>query len=72
MAFSEDFADILFPFVEKYKTIKNAKARKDVLKNAATTISQSRDVHEDNVTELPNDLQIISVDIGDKGRAKTI
>ena len=65
MAFSKDYADILFPFVEKYKTVKNTKARTEVLKNTATTISQSRDVssREDNVTELPNDLQMVHLSL---------
>ena len=63
MAFSKDYADILFPFVEKYKTVKNMKARKEVLKNAATTVSQSRDVRKDNVTELPNDLQTVHLSL---------
>ena len=63
MAFSEDYADILFPFIEKYKTAKNAKARKGVLKNTATTVSQSRDVCEDNVTELPNDMQTVHLSL---------
>ena len=63
MAFSKDYADILFPFVEKYKTVKNTKARTEVLKNTATTVSQSRDVCEDNVTELPNDMQTVHLSL---------
>jgi hypothetical protein len=54
-----DYADILSPFVEQYKNAKNAKARKEVLKNSAAAVSQSRDLREDNVTELPKDLQTV-------------
>ena len=39
------------------------KARKEVLKNAATAISQSRGVREDNVTELPNNLQTVHLSL---------
>jgi hypothetical protein len=59
MTFTDDYAGILLPFVEKYKTAKNEKARKAVLKNAAEAVSKSRDLREDNVTELPKDLPMV-------------
>jgi hypothetical protein len=59
MAFSDDYATILSPFVEKYKTAKNENARKSVLKNAADAVKKSRDLREDNVTELPKELETV-------------
>jgi hypothetical protein len=59
MAFSEDYGGILLPFVEKYKSAKNEKARKAILKTAADAVSKSRDLLEDDATELPKDLPTV-------------
>lgn len=59
MTFSEDYGGILLPFVEKYKAAKNEKARKAVLKTAADAVLKSRDLLEDDVTELPKDLPTV-------------
>lgn len=59
MTFSEDYGRILLPFVEKYKAAKNEKARKAVLKTAADAVLKSRDLLEDDVTELPKDLPTV-------------
>lgn len=59
MTFSDDYASILLPFVEEYKAAKNDKGRKAVLKNAADAVSKSRNLREDNVTELPKDLPTV-------------
>ena len=56
MAFSDNYADIHSPFVENFKSSKNDKGQKAVLKNVANTVSKSRDLHKDIVTELPKDL----------------
>jgi hypothetical protein len=56
MAFTEEYASILSPFVQKYKTANNGKARAELLKNAADAVSKSKDLREDNATELPKDL----------------
>jgi hypothetical protein len=61
MAFSEDYGGILLPFVEKYKAAKNEKARKAILKTAADAVSKSRDLLEDDATELPKDLPTVRV-----------
>jgi hypothetical protein len=59
MTFSNDYADILLPFVENYKTAKNEKARKVVVRNAANAVTESRNLREDAAEDLPKDLQTV-------------
>ena len=44
------------PSLKHLNPQKNNKGQKAVLKNAANAVSKSRDLREDNVTELPKDL----------------
>jgi hypothetical protein len=59
MTFTEDYAEVLSPFVENYKTAKNEKERKAVLRNAADAVSESRNLREDAAEDLPKDLQTV-------------
>ena len=59
MTFSDNYADVLLPFVEKYKTSENEKARKVVVRNAADAVRESRNLHEDDSVDLPKDLQTV-------------
>ena len=59
MGFSEDFGDILSPFVEKYKVAKNEKGRKALVKTAADAVLKSKEQLEDKEVELPKDLPLV-------------
>lgn len=59
MTFSDNYADVLLPFVEKYKTSENEKARKVVVRNAADAVRESRNLREDDSVDLPKDLQTV-------------
>jgi hypothetical protein len=59
MTFSEDYAEVLSPFVENFKTAKNEKARKEVLLNARVALLESRNLREDATDDLPKDLQTV-------------
>lgn len=59
MTFSDDYASIILPFVEKYEMAKNEKARKAILKTAADAVSKSKDLREDDATELPKNLEVV-------------
>ena len=61
MAFSDDYADILLPFVEKYKTAKNEKARAAVVKNATDAVSKSLNLREGEAVKLPKDLPTVRI-----------
>jgi hypothetical protein len=61
MAFTEDYADILLPFVEKYKTAKNEKARTALVKNAADAVSKSSNHREGETIKLPKDLPTVFI-----------
>jgi hypothetical protein len=57
MAFTDDYADILSPFIEQYQTAKNDKERKALAQNAAEAVRKSRDLGEDTTVNLPKDLE---------------
>jgi len=59
MPFSEDYADVLAPFVDNYKNANNAKSKKVVLKNAEEALKESRNLREDAEDDLPKDLQTV-------------
>ena len=59
MSFTKKYRKILSPFLEGYKTAKNDKARKKVLKNAAQAVKNSRDLQEDKGAELPKELETV-------------
>jgi hypothetical protein len=59
MAFSDDYADVLSPFINEYKTAKNEKARKAVLRNAADAVSKSANLREEETVDLPKDLKTV-------------
>ena len=59
MTFSDNYADVLLPFVEKYKMSENEKARKVVVRNAADAVRESRNLREDDSVDLPKDLQTV-------------
>jgi hypothetical protein len=59
MTFSEDYAEVLSPFVENFKTAKNEKARKEVLLNARVALLESRNLREDATDDVPKDLQTV-------------
>jgi len=59
MTFTDDYAEVLSPFVDNYKTAKNEKERKAVLRNAADAVSESRNLREDAAEDLPKDLQTV-------------
>jgi hypothetical protein len=60
MSFGETYGNILSPFIQDFKTGKNLKERKTVLKNAADALLKSRETLEDAQDDLPNDLQAVS------------
>ena len=57
MTFTEDYADILLPFIEEYKKAKNEKQRKAVLQNAGNAVSESSNLREGDAMALPSNLQ---------------
>jgi len=59
MTFTEDYGDVLLPFVEEYKNSKNEKARKAVVQNAADAVSNSRNLCEEGGDDLPKDLKTV-------------
>jgi hypothetical protein len=59
MAFSDEYGDILSGFVEDFKTAKNEKARKVVLRNAQAAVKESRNLREDVVEDLPKELETV-------------
>lgn len=59
MPFSDDYADVLLPFVENYKKAQNDKTRKMVVQNAADAVSESRNLREDSAVDLPKELQTV-------------
>ena len=59
MTFSDDYTDVLLPFVEKYKMAENEKARKVVVQNAADALTESRNLREDEAVDLLKDLQTV-------------
>jgi hypothetical protein len=61
MTFSEDYSEVLTPFVEIYSSAKNEKERKAVLGNAADAVKTSHDLREDKAIDLPKDLQKVCI-----------
>ena len=59
MTFSDEYADILLPFLDEYKSAKNEKARKAVGRKAADALTESRDLREDEAHDLPKELQTV-------------
>lgn len=59
MSFTDAYGSILLPFVENYKTAKNEKARKGVVDTAANTILNSRNLLEEQGSDLPQDLKAV-------------
>jgi hypothetical protein len=59
MAFSKDYATILFPFVRKYQDAKNEKGRTEVLKNASDAVLKAKEMLEDGGADLPKDLKAV-------------
>lgn len=59
MSFTEVYGSILLPFVEKYKTAKNEKARKGVVDIAANTILHSKNLLEQQGSDLPQDIKAV-------------
>jgi hypothetical protein len=57
--FSELYGDIIFPFVEKYKTANNDKGRKAIVKNASGAVLKSREELEGEGIDLPKDLETV-------------
>jgi hypothetical protein len=56
MTFSEEYATVISPFIDQYKTANNEKERKTVLRNAADAVTESANLREDKAAELPKDL----------------
>jgi hypothetical protein len=59
MAFTENYAAVLKPFVSNYQEAKNKKARGAVLKDAADAVRESRDLQETKGEDLPKDLPTV-------------
>jgi hypothetical protein len=59
MAFKEDYGHIISPFLKKYGLAKNEKARKAVVKNAASAVASSSDLLENGGKSLPKDLETV-------------
>lgn len=57
MNFSQEYSDILLPFVENYKNAKNEKERKAVVQKAADAVAESSNLREGEGVALPSDLQ---------------
>jgi len=63
MSFSDSYANVLSPFVEKYKDAKNERERKVVIQNAADAVSESQNLREGAVVDLPKDLQKVYLNL---------
>ena len=61
MSFTEVYGSILLPFVEKYKTATNDKARKGVVDTAANTILNSKNLLEEQGSDLPQDIKAVCI-----------
>jgi hypothetical protein len=59
MAFTDIYASILLPFVEKYKVAQNQKSRALLIKNAAEAVMKSRHLLEDTGIDLPKNLNMV-------------
>jgi hypothetical protein len=59
MPLSQKYQKILSPFVNSYDAAKNAKGRKQVLKNAAEALQKSKDLLEEKGEELPKYLETV-------------
>ena len=59
MPLSEKYNKILKPFVKSYDAAKNAKGRKEVLKNVAEALWKSKDSLEEKGEELPKHLEMV-------------
>lgn len=59
MTFTDDYGIVLSPFVVEYKSAKNEKGRKAVLKDAADAVMRSKELLEDGGADLPKDLQTV-------------
>jgi hypothetical protein len=59
MAFTDIYASILLPFVEKYKVAQNQKCRVLVIKNATEAVIKSRHLLKDTGIDLPKDLNTV-------------
>jgi hypothetical protein len=59
MTFSDEYGDLLTPFVENYKAAKNDKERKVVVRNAADALAESKNLQEDQEVDLPKDLPTV-------------
>jgi hypothetical protein len=60
MSFGKVHGNVLSPFVQEFKTAKNKKEVKEVIKNAADALLKSRETLEDASDDLPKDLQAVS------------
>ena len=59
MTFTNDYSIVLSPFVVEYKSAKNEKGRKAVVKDAADAVMRSKELQEDGGEDLPKDLQTV-------------
>jgi hypothetical protein len=59
MPFTDIYASILLPFVERYKVAENQKSRALVIKKAAEAVMKSRHLLEDTGIDLPKDLNTV-------------
>jgi hypothetical protein len=59
MTFSDEYADVLLPFLEQYKSAKNEKERKAIGRDAADALTESRNLREDEAHDLPKELQTV-------------
>lgn len=59
MALRKVYGAIISPFIDSYKSAKNATGRTQVVKNAAEAVLNRKDLLEDNGVGLPKDLQTV-------------
>ena len=59
MAFIEDYAHIISPFLKKYSLAKNEKVRKAVIKNAVSAVTSSSNLLENEGKSIPNDVEMV-------------
>lgn len=59
MTFSDNYGNILSPFVQKYKLAKNEKGRDGVLNDAVEAVRKGGELLENKGSDLPKDLRTV-------------